>query len=270
MHSRCDLCGANLRAGDAQPEALYVKCSTCGGLYALMRSEAKEMLANKGISQQVIETLIEEPGESTARSGTAASGPTPRLKAGWKVEREGDVLHIRWPWFSNMFWGAAVACLLAGYVGWAGSQGLWRMKGGSPMGPESIWTFSTASLVFGYVALLKLFNHTRIEASPRRGLEVRHGPIPCFIRSPTVDIRDIRQLYGQGPENQRIKEGSVYTYELRVLSRDGGSRTLVGEELSPEQVLFLERTLEEHLGIVDEPVPGELKTDDPKQVSKDS
>ena len=138
------------------------------------------------------------------------------------------------------------------------------------MGQGSIWTFSTASLVFGYVALLKLFNHTRIEASPRKGLEVWHGPIPCFIRSPTVDRRDIRQLYGQGPVNQQLKEGSVYTYELRVLSRDGGSRMLVGEELSPEQVLFLERTLEEHLGIVDEPVPGELKTDDPTQLSKDS
>jgi hypothetical protein len=55
-------------------------------------------------------------------------------------------------------------------------------------------------------------------------------------------MRDIRQLHGQRRENQQSKDGSLDTYELQVLSRDGDSRVLVGQ------------------GLVDEPVPGELKS----------
>ncbi|QRK13244.1 hypothetical protein JQX13_26365 [Archangium violaceum] len=48
MHSRCGICGASLQEGDVQPEALCVRCSTCGGIYGLLRSEAEALLARAG------------------------------------------------------------------------------------------------------------------------------------------------------------------------------------------------------------------------------
>jgi hypothetical protein len=157
-----------------------------------------------------------------------------------------------------MFWVMAFSCLLNGGLAVAGFKGLLRTRRGQLVGEEIGWILTAVTLFFGYMALLQLINHTRIEASPRRGLQVRHGPLPWFTPSLTVDMREIRQLYGLRYENQTHRAGGNDTYELRVLSQDGSSRLLVGRELSREQVLFLERTLEEHLGIVDEHVSGEL------------
>ncbi|WP_157232236.1 hypothetical protein [Hyalangium minutum] len=39
----------------------------------------------------------------------------------------------------------------------------------------------------------------------------------------------------------------------------GGTEHLVGAGLSAQEVLFLERALEGHLGIEDRPVPGDFK-----------
>lgn len=223
MLSRCDLCGAHLQEGDALPETLCVRCSTCGGLYAVT---------------------------------TAVDAPQ-RLDDGWEMAREGDVLHVSWSWSwgpVDLWLNTLVFLGLVG-LGLAGLLGAYTPSADQEMLP---WLLLASSPFIGYGVLLRSVNRTRIEASPRTGISVRHGPLPWFVLPRTVDAHELRQLYGQKrTEFARGKFKQVY--QLRVLCRDGSSRKLVSKELSAEQVLFLERTLEAHLGVRERLVPGELK-----------
>lgn len=223
MLSRCDLCGAHLQEGDALPDTLCVRCSTCGGLYAVT---------------------------------TAVDAPR-RLDDGWEMAREGDVLRVSWSWS----WGP-VDLWLNGFVvlglvglGLAGVLGLYTLNENQEMLP---WLFLVMSLFVGCGLLLRSVNRTFVEASPRTGISVRHGPLPWFVPPSAVEAHELRQLYGQ--KRTEFAAGKFkQVYQLRVLCRDGSSRKLVSQKLSAEQVLFLERTLEAHLGVWDRLVPGELK-----------
>jgi len=104
-------------------------------------------------------------------------------------------------------------------------------------------------------------------------LEIRYSPLPW----PGVSISSdrIRKLYverhrlyavgeGRGIVSSKRRQlnrptGGIYhTYQLRAMIRDSQDIMLLGGLNSMEEGLFLEQTLEEHLGIADHPVPGEL------------
>ncbi|QRK13245.1 hypothetical protein JQX13_26370 [Archangium violaceum] len=173
--------------------------------------------------------------------------------------REGDVLHVSWSWGGDPVSICMNALMAIGFggLGLAGLLGEFEVPARQALVP---WSFLVMSLFLGYEVLLRLVNRTSVEASPRTGISVRHGPLPWFVLPSVVEARDLYQLYGQ--KCAELVRGRIrQVYQLRVLCRDGRSRKLVSKELSAEQVLFLERTLEAHLGVRDAPVPGELKAE---------
>ena len=72
----------------------------------------------------------------------------------------------------------------------------------------------------------------------------------------TVD--DIRQLYTK--ERVRTHRGKrrSYSYELHAITAGGKRRRLVAGLREAPQALWLEQTLEDHLGIRDRPVDSEV------------
>jgi hypothetical protein len=241
MHSHCELCRAPLREGDIQLEQQSVTCSSCGRLYGLTRWEAEELQKLR-------------KGASGLHQEVPEENPLPP-KPHWTIEREGDVLRLSWSWYRPVVWVVLgmLLLILAGLVPIAAG---WRepTNGSS----RDAWGSVLVVLVlFGYPSLLSLFNRTHIEASPGTGLMIRHGPLP-WHRARTLKTEEIRQLYGQRHQFKN-KGRASYMYELRVLLGDGSTRHLIGGGLSAEEVLFLERTLESHLGIEDRPVPGDFK-----------
>ncbi len=235
MHSRCDLCGATLQPGDVQPELLCVRCSSCHGIYGLLRSDAEELLGRPA-------------------TPPPASTPEP-LDSRWTVSREGEVLRLSWSWYEPSIWVMVIACLVFASLGVGGLLDMVKFKGNTS-GQDGGLMMLGMSLISGYVCLLSLVNRTSITASRQTGLEVRHGPLPSFHLSRTLEMRDIRQLYGKHhPHPRRDRE----FYELRVLLADGSNKRLLSNRHTAEQVLFLERMLEDHLGVRDQPVPGEFK-----------
>jgi hypothetical protein len=252
MISRCDICRATLQEGDVHAEALYVKCSSCGSLYGLLRSDAEAHLAARGRST----ASLPAPAGQEDAPPDPQSGPA---QPGFDLVREGEILRLSWSWYAPHVWLLPILSFIFGLVGWAGLTTELKLKNGGTLPAWAAWALIAFCLLILYSFLMNLLNHTTIQASRRDGLQVRHGPVPTLIPSPRLEMRDIRQLYAK--ERQRRHKGHVsYTYELHVLLHDDTSRKLAEIGLkNAEQVLFLERTLEEHLGVKDRPIPGELK-----------
>jgi hypothetical protein len=241
MHSQCGICHAPLREGDIQLEQQSVSCSQCGGLYGLTRWEIAELRKQR---------------QDT--SGLHQEGPeeNPKLpKPYWTFERKGDVLRLSWSWYKPVVW--AVLLLLVLILGGLLSKAAGWLKPTNGTDTEALGGAVVVLVLFGYPVLLSFFNRTLIEVSPGTGLRIRHGPLPWFSPRP-LKTEEIRQLYGRQYQYKN-KGRASYVYELRVLLEDGSTRHLLSGGLSAEEVLFLERTLESHLGIEDRPVPGDFK-----------
>jgi hypothetical protein len=117
--------------------------------------------------------------------------------------------------------------------------------------PGVLAVFELAA-VYGTIAAF--VNRTTIAV---RGdlLSIRHGPLP-WGRNEEVAVGDIAQLYTE-EEISRGKRGPDRTYHLYALLRSGERIRLLETLPQPEQALWLEQRIEDHLGIADAPVPGE-------------
>lgn len=176
------------------------------------------------------------------------------MEKGWSLTRQGDVLRLRWRWYlPDIWWGlpflAGMAIPVVSVLNGA------HVRGDSP--GLFVAVFAGISLVVVYGIILSLLNRTTIEASPHTGIRVRHGPLPSWMLPRTVAMQDIRQLFGKCLGSSTRKGRRVPVYALYVLGPDGRRRWLAGCLLTNRQLLFLERTLEEHLGLEDWPVPEE-------------
>ena len=87
-------------------------------------------------------------------------------------------------------------------------------------------------------------------------LTIRHGPLP-WPGNHTLNSADIEQLFCQEKFRQG-KHGGSYTYEVHAVLTDGTKKELVSGLDDADQAIFIEQQLEDHLGIEDRRVPGEL------------
>lgn len=176
------------------------------------------------------------------------------MDKGWSLTRQGDVLRLRWRWYLPDIWWSLP--LLAGMAFPAVSvlNGA-HVRRGSP--GLFVAIFAGICLVLVYALLVSLINRTTVEASPRTGIRVRNGPLPSLLLPRIVAMQDIRQLYGKCTGSRSRKGRRVPVYALYVLGPDGSRRRLAGYLLTDRQLLFLERTLEDHLGLEDWHVPEE-------------
>jgi hypothetical protein len=103
-----------------------------------------------------------------------------------------------------------------------------------------------------YAALSGLLNRTEITVD-RDTLSVRHGPLPTpgTRELPAVAVRQLFVV------EQRGNKGGVW-YELRVVVAQGPVVALARGLTNPQQALYLERAIEDHLGIEDRPVEGQI------------
>lgn len=108
-----------------------------------------------------------------------------------------------------------------------------------------------------WLSLALLFNRTKIQVEGRR-LKILIRPIP-WPGNHDLDTASVDQLYCE--EYFLFTKGDVpqYRYALMALCKDGTKLKLVRDMDEVEQVFFLERLLEKHLGIADRPVSGGLQ-----------
>ena len=192
--------------------------------------------------------LRSEGSQEKARGRPPA--PLPKMFA---VLRDADGLSIDWPW-SGGLGGLVMGIFIMFLLG---------------MGLFFYMFFGWLPLIFFglFVCVFTYFlvNHTRIEV--RRGvLSIRHYPLPA-PGSRELRVDDIDQLFTREHVSTDSDGDSSYSYQIWALLRSPKKPIrLISGLNKPEQALYLEQSLEEHLGIVDRPVAGELDRDEADRI----
>lgn len=115
--------------------------------------------------------------------------------------------------------------------------------------------FIAAGLFVLYLGIGNLVNKTWITVFQGE-LKIIHSPLP-WRGGGRYRTGDIDQLFVREARH-RNRNGSYYTYDLYLLGKNGGRVKLLSSEKA-EISLFFERTLEDHLGIFDRRVDGEIQ-----------
>jgi len=126
------------------------------------------------------------------------------------------------------------------------------------MWPMSLFGLLHTAVGIGmaYYTLAGLLNQTMIQVKAGE-LMIRHYPLPWWSNK-RIQALDVKQIYTR-EKVSRSKQGSVdYTYEVHAILDDATKEKLVGGLKEPELALYIEQTLEKHLGIRDCPVRGEI------------
>ncbi len=123
--------------------------------------------------------------------------------------------------------------------------------------PIFVYLFSaTICLASLYGMVCTLFNTTRVRVTDRY-LKITHSPLPWAAQL-ELEADNIKQLYVPPVFTKHSKASRAYQYSVWALTSDGRRVRLLGSLRDRCQARFLERQIEDFLGIVDCRVPGEV------------
>jgi hypothetical protein len=274
----CTRCRESVAANDVNLNTALARCHACAHVFDVRPQVRAESEA------EALDVSPQARGESAARPLEAARGESAELVLREPrrplVARPADIrvfeasgggreggyrgafsssgeLVIERTWRTAQVYPLAAFCLF-----WEGFLVLWYTRPGlGPGGTLFPLLHLAAGAYLTYSLLAQIFNRTVIRATTRE-ISVRHGPLP-WAGNKVVATRDVGQLYCESVASS--KSGFVSrskrreaTFRVSAVLRDGSKLPLVGGLPEPDQALFIERRLEEHLDIDDAPVAGEL------------
>lgn len=104
-----------------------------------------------------------------------------------------------------------------------------------------------------YTTIAGFLNKTTISLAKGQ-LNLTHGPLP-WRGNLTFASSDLKQFFTL----EHVGSKGTRRYELCALMKDGRRVSVLTGLGRSDEVLFIEQQLEQHLGIVDQPVAGEYK-----------
>lgn len=172
------------------------------------------------------------------------------------IYQDKDIFEITLKWYTPIAW-----FLLFFSTIWCGFLFVfYGMMIASGEAPGFAYLFPLIHVAVGismayYTACLFL-NKTYVDVVDNN-LTVHHDPIPWWRGNVSIPIEDIDQLYVK-EKVTRGKNGTSKSYALRAKLRDGKDKMLlnIGTK-SSSQLQEIENSLEDFLGIQDQPVKGE-------------
>lgn len=209
-------------------------------------------LTFKLISPSVRAEFVKHASNQAPALATDTSQPDQQrdrvsVPSGLHIDKQDGELIISRRWFSFSSIVSAIILIVGiGILIIAHTLGS-SVSGGSILGEVSL-TFWLMGVGLVYHTLTEFINTTRFHIGDD-SLSVRHGPLP-WKKNRTVSARDIQQLYCT---KHRIYSGSLYTasYRLNAVLEGTDSVSLLFSWRRPDQLLFIEQAIEEHLGIED-------------------
>lgn len=170
------------------------------------------------------------------------------------MEQTSGGLLFSYRWFSPAFIFVALFAIL-----WDGFLVFWYSIATSQDAPLVMLLFPAVHVLVGvgitYFALAGFYNRTLVLVGEGK-LTIHHVPLP-WPGNRILQAADITQLYSQ-ERVIRTRNGTQLKYQLNAITRENKKITLLSSLTAPDQVRFLEHKLEEHLGITDVPVEGEM------------
>jgi hypothetical protein len=162
----------------------------------------------------------------------------------FRVSREDDDVRVSWRWGSP--WQHVTGLIFA--IIWCVVSVAAMAQGQGTIGPLAFLGLGVG-LIYGAIA--GLVNRTTIRVSNGR-LHVTHGPLP-WRGNAVLDRAALEQIY----VNHEVDSETATTYDVRALLTNGRSRKLVKKLKERSEARYIEHVVEDALGIVDAPVPGE-------------
>lgn len=230
-HVACPSCGTTLRDQDMSLQTLSGRCPACDALVDL---------------RAALPAL-----------GDVAGGPEPipvPLPANLHVEPRGRDLVIVRRWFSWVYIFLAFFCVV-----WNGFLVFFYGILVAADAPIGFLLFPALHVAAGvsitYLTLAGFVNRTTFLVE-RDHLVVRHGPLP-WRGNVDVSTTSLLQLFCT-EQVSRSRNGTTVRYSVEGVLKDGSHLKLATGLDAREQALFIEQTLEKHLGIQDRRVRSEM------------
>lgn len=183
-----------------------------------------------------------------------ASHPIVAVPEKFVVTRTAEKLTVTWRWFGWYHLLLALFAIVwdAGIVVWYSNAG----EGGIMFLVAPI-LHVVGGIYITYTAAANLLNSTTVTAQNGE-LHIKHAPLP-WPGNRTLRGSELEQLYVRETERRNRDSGtSRYIYELCSLLPSGKELRLLKELTEASQARYLEHIFEQHLGIPDRPVLGEL------------
>lgn len=148
--------------------------------------------------------------------------------------------------FFNIFWNAMVALFVVVII----IAGEWEAL-----------LFMSIFIIVGsglmYYQITQLWNRTSIIVKQGH-INIQHGPVPVpYKKSVHLSVDDIKQMYVAEYEFGTMNGVPQMACKLILVTKEGREHTLLsGQEREP--LHFIERQIEQYLGIPDQRVDGEM------------
>jgi hypothetical protein len=243
-HVACPSCRTRLRAEDMSLETMTGKCQLCHALVDL-RS------VMPGTATVPAMAIAHPPMDTPAPAG-GESMPVP-LPARMVVDARGSDLTIVMRWFSWTYIFMAFFCVV-----WDGFLVFWY---GMALASQNLvmMLFPLLHVAVGvgltYFTVAGFFNRTTFRVE-RGYLSVRHGPLP-WPGNLEVPTSSLEQLFCTEKVSHG-RNGTTVRYGVEAVLKDGRHLKLAPGLEDREQAMFLEQTIEKHLGIQDRRVRSEM------------
>ena len=170
------------------------------------------------------------------------------------MEQTPGGLTFTYRWFSWSYIFLAVFALF-----WDGFLVFWYSFAFSHNAPWMMFVFPLLHVSVGvgltYTALAGFYNKTIITVGLGK-LSIHHTPFP-WPGNRMVPAADLVQLYSE-ERLSRSNTGTRVTYQLSAISTQDKKIKLLRGLNSPDEARYLEKAIEEQLGIKDRPVEGEM------------
>ncbi len=181
-----------------------------------------------------------------------ATRPMPPRPPGWQEARDGRTLVLSNTWRSaDLFFMVFFTAFWDGILGFMFVMMLAEGDGDAWFILAMPHTWIGIGLAY-YVAA-SLLNRTTIRAD-RGGFSISHGPVPWF-GGRRLEQRDLDQFY---VVRSNVRVNRQARWNLQVVDASGLGVTVLRWAKTLEEARWLEYRLEEHLGIENRHVPGEV------------
>ena len=227
---------------------MAITCNECG------KSVPEEKVTLSGLVKCDACGAVFRPGEEKRESSLSRHKKI-RVGAlgGIDMRPTSEGLEIVRRWYDSRAWVTVIIALI-----WNGAflWLLWITRGEALKG-EAMFLgvyVGVAGISTAYLALANLFNTTTIRINSKT-LVIRHRPFP-WLGYKTVPVSKVAQVYCKRRKRQG-KNRTYVTFEVRYEGPKGKTYKLLSGLESRSEARFIEREIEETLGLKDKYVEGE-------------
>ena len=253
MQLHCPQCGAQIHVDDVQLDRKLAKCRGCDTDFDFSKLVRLAVQQERPRAPLQRAPLPRAPVEMPRGIKVRVDAP-PDIEPGYRdAPRRRGTLAIMRTWRTPSAWGTAMFCIV-----WNAFLVFWYSVTGNA--PVIFRLFPLIHVTVGvfmtYRTLAALLNTTRITVSDEV-LAIHHGPVP-WPGNRRIAVSALDRIFA---EEQIIhqKNGTSRVYHLSAVMKDGTTQRLVASVPEAQAALFLEQRIEEHLGISDAEVRGELR-----------